>query len=49
VGYMILKVIARAIARRTPKRKSLYRNIVQQALRTFKIIQNLQDNIRRNI
>jgi hypothetical protein len=34
---------ARAIARRTPKQKQFYRNIVQQALCTFKTIQNLQD------
>jgi hypothetical protein len=42
-------VRACAIAQRTPKRKPLYRNIVQQALRTFKILQILQDIIGWNI
>jgi hypothetical protein len=42
-------VRARAIARRTPKQKTFHVNIVQQALRTFKIMQNLQNIIRKNI
>jgi hypothetical protein len=42
-------VRARAIARRTPKQKTFHGNIVQQALRTFKIMRNLQNIIRKNI
>lgn len=44
------KVRACAIARRTPNRKLLHRNIVLQALCTFnQIIRNLQEIIGRNI
>jgi hypothetical protein len=43
VAFVVLVsngVRARAIARRTPKQKPFYRNIVQEALCTINIIQN---------